>query len=559
MKTISQTLICTVFASLLASASLAQTQSRGEVTDQEFVIRKDRVLTLPTQPRAFEKLPVLPQPKGISDFDYTFNRYSLQLKPVALDATPAQKVYRKDRRDLYPGYIKAGYGNFASPLLEARYMATEVDQFNYSVHLGHQSFGEGPIAGEQSKESHTQAGFDGSYFTDLIEIFGGLNWRQDGYSFYGVDSARFEDPDFLTADNVFSTFSVFGGIRDVEKVGPISYEAKIGFRTFQDSYLAAENEFSFRGKGKYRVNEDWSVNLGLSYFATTPENVDYQENRNYLAIRPSVSYRYEDFTFEAGVNIISENDSIEGKSNDFRIFPKLKAQYQFADEFGFFAEFSGDVHRQTYLNFVRENPFLGPNDRLLNTVNNYHVEAGIEGQFNEVFNYRGAINLDRFNQLHFFVNSSPDASRFDIVYDDKSTVVTVEGELGLKLSETYRLASNLKLYQYSLNQLEEAWHRPVWELGINNQLKPVDRLLIQANLNFMGGIRAPLTPVQEGVATPFTTLKTIADIQLMADFGITDRLSVFAQGNNLLNGNNIRWRNYPVRGVQLVGGLSFKF
>ena len=39
-----------------AMTASAQTQQRGEVTDQEFVIRKDRVLTVPTQPRAFEKL-----------------------------------------------------------------------------------------------------------------------------------------------------------------------------------------------------------------------------------------------------------------------------------------------------------------------------------------------------------------------------------------------------------------------------------------------------------------------------------------------------------------------
>lgn len=559
MQILTKLFLSAALGGLCAIQVSAQTQSRGEVQDQEFVIRKDRVLTVPTQPRAFEKLPILPQPKGLADFSYEIKRYALQLKPLSLDATPAEKLYRKDRRDLYPGYVRAGYGNFASPLVEARYMATEVDQFNYSLRLDHQSFGKGPVMDEQSQESHTYVGFDGSYFTDVIEVFAGLDWNQDKYSFYGVDTALFQDPEYETSDNVFSRFGIRAGIRDVEKTGPISYEAQLGFRTIEDSYSAQENEFSFQAKGKYRVNEDWTVTAAVDYFGTTPQNPNFSENRNYLSIRPSVAYRYGEFNFEAGITLISENDSLEDKSSDFRVFPLVKAQYQFADEFGFFAELSGDVDRNTFQSFVLENPFLGPSDRLLNTVNNYHVEAGIEGQFNEVFNYRGSVNFDRYNQLYFFVNSPLNSSQFVLAYDDKSTVISIQGELGLKLSEVYRLGSSLNLYQYNLNTLEEAWHRPVWEFSVNNQIKPLDALLIQANLNFMGGIKAPETSFTEDAPTPFSTLKTIADLQLKADFRITDRLSVFAEGNNLLNGNNVRWRNYPVRGIQLIGGLSFKF
>lgn len=548
-----------VFCMAFPFVSRSQTQSKGEVQDQEFVIRKDRVLTVPNQPRAFEKLPVLPQPKGLSNFNYPISRYTLNLKPLSLEATPIQKNYRLDRRDLYNGFIRAGYGNFKSPLIEARYMANEVDQFNYSLQLNHQSFGTGPTNDEQSKESHSGLGFDGSYFTDFVEIFGGLKWNQDSYSFYGVDTATLNQPDFQTADNVLNTIRIEAGVRDVERVGPFSYEAKVSFMNFEDSYAANENDIGVQGTAKYRVNEDWTGGLGLAYFSTQVENLGLAQSRTFFSIQPSVSYRYGNFDFTAGINIVSENDSIENKSSDFRVFPAIKASYQFADEFGFFAEFSGNVDRKTYHSFVMENPFLGPVNRLLNTVNTYKFQAGIEGTFSEIFNYRGSVQLARYNQLYFFINSALEPSRFEITYDDKSTVISVGGELGMKISESYRLGANLNLYQYSLNTVEQAWHRPVWEIGVNNQIKPFKALLIQANLNFMGGIKAPTTPFQEDAPTPFTTLKTIADIQLLADYKITDRLSVFAQGNNLLNGKNTRWQNYPVRGIQLIGGLSYKF
>jgi hypothetical protein len=240
----------------------------------------------------------------------------------------------------------------------------------------------------------------------------------------------------------------------------------------------------------------------------------------------------------------------------------LKASYQFADEFGFYGEFSGDVQRNTYFSFVNENPFLGPSEQLLNTINTYKIEGGIEGQFQEAFHYRAGINVSRLNQMHFFVNSLSDSSRFEIVYDDKSTVFNINAELGFKISDVYSLGSRLDLYQYDLNIQEAAWHRPLWEVRVNNQFTPFEKLLVQANVNFMGGLKAKQYQYEAFSNPPpfeIVNLKTIADLQLKADFKITDRLSIFAEGNNILNGKNTRWQNYPVRGIQLIGGASFKF
>ncbi|MBN3519396.1 TonB-dependent receptor [Algoriphagus lutimaris] len=554
---------------LTTSLTFAQTQSRGEVTDQEFIIRKDRVLTVPVQPRVYEKLPVLPQPKGLADFNYRVNRYPLTLEPLVLETTPIQKPFRAPQLDLYPGFLRVGYGNFASPLLEARYMGTEVDVLNFSLNLGHQSFGKGPVQGEESSEAHTNFGGDISYFADVFELFGGIDWNQDRYSFYGVDPVNFENPEFEIPDNVFTSFSVKAGIRDIEKVGPFSYEVQASYRNFNDSYMARESEIGVSGLGEFRPSEDWKGQVGISYYTTNPEDLDYAKTRTYLGIRPEVQYTTGEFRISAGLNIISENDSIEDKSSDFRIFPNLKASYQFAEEFGFFGEFSGDVKRNTYFSFVNENPYLGPSEQLLNTIQNYKVEGGIEGQFQEAFHYRAAINVSRYNNLSFFVNNytnnlvTTDSSRFSLVYDDKSTVFNINGELGFKFSDVYSLGSRLDLYQYDLSTQAEAWHLPTWELRVNNQVTPIEGLLVQANLNFMGGLKARGNDLSDimGEYGPYEVvkLKTIADLQLKADYQITNRFAVFAEGNNILNGKNTRWLNYPVRGIQLIGGVSMKF
>ncbi|WP_339705326.1 TonB-dependent receptor [Algoriphagus aquimarinus] len=572
MKKLAKTILFTGIIGLTSGLVMAQTQQRGAVTDQEFVIRKDRVLTVPVQPRMYEKLPVLPKPTGMNEYKYLVTSYPLNLKPLDLKAEPSQKVYTPERLDLYQGYIRAGYGNFASPLLEARYMGTDIADFNYSLQLNHQSFGKGPVLAEESKESHTNLGFDGSYFTDLFEVFGGISWNQDSYQFYGLDPRYTLDDNgaFKGFDsNVLQAVEVKAGIRELEKVGPFSYEGQLSFRNFTDSYLVKENQIGVEASGTFRPTDDWAGKVGFSYFSTSPEDVNYSLKRTYFAIRPTISYKYEAFNFTAGVNLVSENDSLENKASDFHVFPVLKANYQFAEEFGFFAEFSGDVKRNTYYSFVNENPYLGPSEQLLNTVQNYKVEGGIEGQFNGAFSYRGAINMSRYNQMYFFVNNytnnmvTTDSARFSLVYDDKTTVYNINAELGYKFSDMYSLNSRLDLYQYDLSTQAEAWNKPVWELRINNQVTPLERLIVQANLNLMGGIKARGRDLSDivGYEGPYdvVNLKTIADLQLKADYGITNRISIFAEGNNILNGKNMRWLNYPVRGIQFIGGASFKF
>lgn len=541
---------------------LAQTQAKGEVADQEFIIRKDRILVVPNQPRIFEKLPVFPQTKEWSEFKYSVSPFSIDLPRLELDVTPILKNYMPTKLELFPGFVRAGYGTYNSPLLELRYMSTEPSEFTYAVQLNHQSFASGPVAKEQSSQFHNHIGTDVSYFLEQLELFGSLHWNQDNYSIYGVDASLFEDPAFETASNSLNTIQFQAGIKEIQKIGKFTYEGDINFRYFKDSYLASENDFGIKGLAKFRPNKEWTAALGMSYFVSTPMDFQFKETRNFGSIRPEFSYLMNRFKFSAGVNLIYENDVWIGKNEDFRVFPQVKIKYQFADEFGFFGEYSGDIKRNTYYSFVQENQFLGPSNQLLNTVNLYHIELGIEGQFQETGNYKAGINVDRFDQLYFFVNSPVDSARFELVYDEQVTVLNINGELSFKFTDIYTLGTKLDWYRYKLTLLQEAWYRPTWELKINNQFKPIDKLLIQANIHLMGGVKARSEKeIMLGLTNDFSkvNLKTIADLQLKADYKISNRFDVFAEGNNLTNRANMRWLNYPVRGIQVRGGVSFKF
>ena len=568
MNRIKKAVLFVGIVGLTTSSLLAQTSSQGAVQDQEFVIRKDRVLSLPTQLRPFEKLPVLPQPKGLEPFTYSVTPFFLPLPALVKKAEPLLKEDQPPKIVTYPGLVTLGYGNFVSPLAEVRYGSISSEKWHYASRFFHQGFGKGPVTvlGAESPESHTVLGGQGSYFLGKAEVFSELSLSRDRYTFYGEELMLDYLPNGLALPPLFDRnnqdrgqFSL--GIRDVEKVGQLGYEAKLMLRGFKDSFSAREQEFGAQGKVNFKPADDWTANVGLAYYSTATKDATYDLGRTFLSIRPELTHTRGDLRVTAGVNLVAENDSLADGEKGLRIFPMIKSQYSFSDQLGLYATLSGDVQRNTYGSFVQENPFLGPSEQLLNTVTNLSFTAGVEGTVSDKLVYRAGIDLRRQSNLHFFVNSFTDTSRFELVYDQEVTVFQFNSSLELSLTEKYTLATQFDFFHYNLSNQQVAWHRPSWTLQMNQRYAPFKKLSLQANLQVMGGLQArgfgviETKPVQAEVVK----LPALVDLQFKVDYAISSRLSIFAEGNNLLNKRNIRWMNYPVRGIQGLGGLSFKF
>jgi hypothetical protein len=550
------------------SFSAAQTSARGGLQDQVFVIQKDREIRLPKQIRSFEKMPALPQPKALGTLSFPVMPFFLPVPASEIQAKPATKEWNVPKLDLYPGWVRVGYGNFLSPLIEGRYLSTQSADLQYATKFHHQSFGKGPVSWmeEESKESHTELAGDVSYFLDESELYSSLNLKRDAYTFYGRDLGfvippnwDFASPYLVQNKQLHGDFNL--GIRDLDKVGRIGYAGEVVLAGFRDSYAVREQELGFVGEGEFRPSKEITANLGLSYFTTATEDLRYDLNRNYFSLRPEGQYTFGDFQFRAGVILVSENDSVAERKPGIRLFPVLKTTYQVSEKLQVNAAISGDVQRNTYRSFVQENPFLGPSDQLLNTVTKLSFAAGVEGIVSDKLVYRAGIELRRQSNLHFFVNSYADTSRFELVYDQEATVFQFNSSVELSLTEKYTLGTQFDFFKYTLSNQQVAWHRPTWILQMNQRYAPFKKLYLQANLQVMGGLQArglgaiDTNPVKKEVVK----LPAVVDLQFKADYAVNPRLSIFAEGNNLLNRSNTRWLNYPVRGIQGVGGMSFKF
>ncbi len=565
--------ICTLFLfPVLFCGSLnfsaAQTSVRGGLQDQVFVIQKDREIRLHKQVRSLEKIPALPQPKALGSLAFPVLPFFLSVPASKIQAEPATKEWEVPKLDLYPGWVRVGYGNFLSPLVEGRYQSTQSSELQYATKFYHQSFGKGPVRwmDEESKESHTELAGDVSYFLDESELYASLDLKRDAYTFYGRDLGFVIPPnvDFAgpyLAPNKQLKGDLRLGIRDLDKVGRIGYEGEVVLGGFRDSYSVREQVLGFEGKGEFRPSKEMMGSLGISYFTTATEDLKYDLNRNYFSIRPEGHYEYGDFHFSAGVILVSDNDSVGESKPGIRLFPALKSTYQVSENLQVNAAISGEVQRNTYRSFVQENPFLGPSDQLLNTVTTFEFAAGVEGLASDKLVYRAGLAVRRQSNLHFFVNSFADTSRFELVYDQQATVLQFNSDVEFSVSEKYDVTAQFDFFHYNLTTLQTAWHRPTWTASMNHRFAPFKNFSLQANLQVLGGLKArglgqieTLPPQAEVIKLP-----VVVDLQVNLEYKINSRFAVFANGSNLLNRNNLRWINYPVRGIQGVGGLSFKF
>lgn len=547
----------------------AQTSQNGAVQDQEFIIQKDRVIRLPKKLRGLEKAPSLPQPKALGALEFPVAPFFLAIPAAEFSPEPAKKEFEVSNLDTYPGLVRIGYGNFLSPLLEGRYQSTQSEDWQYAAKLFHQSFGKGPVTwmGEEvSKESHTELAGQGSYFLSTSELFSSLSLRRDAYMYYGEDLGFVIPPNVDFIGRVFDPNTQIQGnfklgIRDLEKVGRLGYEGALVLNGFKDSFTAREQELGFQGRGTYRPSQDLLGTVAVSYFTTDTRDRDYDLNRNYLSLRPEGTYHWGDFKFTAGFVLVSENDSVDTSKPGIRLFPVIKSRYQIRESLSINASITGDVQRNTYRSFVQENPFLGPSEQLLNTVTKLSFSAGVGGLISDKLVYRAGVDLRRQSNLHFFVNSYADTARFELVYDQEATVFQFNSSVELSLTEKYTLTTQVDYFHYSLSNQQVAWHRPTWILQLTNRYSPFKKLTLQANLQVMGGLQArglgaiDTNPVKKVVVE----LPALVDLEFNLDYAISSRFSVFATGSNVLNRSNTRWMNYPVRGIQGVGGLSFKF
>lgn len=541
--------VCNSFGQVVEPAP--KDKGAGEIEGVEIEIIQKREVTLPPANRNFEKIPPRPVEQITPPMQYDFRSFSFSAPQINAPMRPL-KVKATSDKTIYGGFLRAGYGNYGSPLLEGYTTSRKDREKLIGAHVYHFSSAKGPVDGKNSGNGNTTVSVFGKSFKEGLALSGNIDVENRSTHFYGYpDGFETEPSDIRQAYNHFQLSG------DLSNTGNEDFSWKLGglFSYMADRYDAREAEGDLTFNSAYKVADDSRINIDLSYFAISRRDALVEGRlRNLLTVTPTYTFfPVDDFKVRLGLSVAYENDTLDAKN--LHIYPVAEASYPVNPSIDIYASFSGSMEKVSLQTLSRKNIWIGPNVPVNHTNKYFELNIGMNARVGNKVGAHAGVSIAHLQDMHFFVNSATDLSKFDVVYEDgflrRSNLF---GSLSFTQSEKAKLMIRGDVFAYGTDTLEEAWHLPRYKLNANASFNILRKILLNFDVIGMGGMKAYRPSDQQVV-----TLDGALDLNARMEYLFSDNFSLFLQANNITGNNYPLFLNYPVRGFQFLGGITVSF
>ncbi len=525
-----------------------------------------------------------PKTDSVTTTKKTVN-YKIFSVPVASTFTPvkgrATKIKRERAPKIYDNYASLGVGNYTNILAEF-YSNIEVNRDdNLGVYFLHNS-SQGGIDEAQldDKFYNTSLGLNYGRKDRDFAWKVGLGGQHQLYNWYGLpENLLLTNEEKFSIDPQQNYYSVFAE-GEFELYGSIFDKANIQIRQSGDASGTSEQLVDFGAQFNFNINDiavntDVTANYvngeaGKTYLYFIDSEVNEYSFLN-LGISPGIVYLRDDLTLNIGVSLNYSADT-KNSENSFYVYPKISASYNLVDDYFIpYAGINGSLNQNSYYNFVQENPYVSPTLAVKPTNNQYNAFLGAKGKLSNSisYNFRGSYQsledkaLFRRNVLYATSTKGFEyGNSFGVLYDDIK-VASFFAEISADLSSKFQLGVNGEVFSYDSDNQSEAWNMPDYKASVMGNYTISDKWIAGVNL-FLVGERKDLaisdfSAVDGGITESKVTLDSYFDANAQVRYKFTDRLSVFVKGSNLFNNDYQRWINFNVQGLQVLGGLTYKF
>ena len=274
------------------------------------------------QPKIENASPVYISPKKREDQSYPSLNLSYNNPPQVFtisypDPVIKPLVFEEDDKtdDYKDGYIKLGYGNLRSPLVEAQLHYDIQDWLQTGISIRHYS------AQDSTEEvfrsfSKTLAEFYASYFvTDQTKVTADIHYQNDNRNYCCSGIKEFDLQPTTQLDNYGLAI----------RLDHNSFSVK-GFSTKQNIYVNRVNsKFNTESEFQYGYSSNTNKTLGKKLIFNLPLGLDYftsdlwTDDPLQIQGRPNLFYKTDKFSIRAGA-FLASNDSLY-------VRPHVKAAY----------------------------------------------------------------------------------------------------------------------------------------------------------------------------------------------------------------------------------------
>lgn len=461
------------------------------------------------------------------------------IKPLALG---------RDTSALYlqNNFVKLGYGNYSTPLIQAGFGSGRADKYNFGLFFNYIS-SKGDI--ENQDYSNVNVLASGTYFSPLFEINGSLGYNRNQVHYYGYDHSQYE---FSKSDvkQAFNEVTAKVGLKNrPQNDWAFQYNPQAEFTIFGDSYKRMENTFVLKAPVRKQIFEDiWLKVEGLADLSTFKEDDNDQINNNVAAIHPAVEITKPGFMLHAGANPTWSN----GK---FYLLPDIvNESHLIRKKLILSSGWISYINKNNFRNLANENPFINTYpDGILNT----RVEekyTGIKGTLGNHFTYNTKFGAITWHNLPLFVNDTVDGKKFDIRNEEELKAFQLHAEVGYIQEEKFQARVSVDWYNWNDQQTElKPWHMLPFKASLYAQYSFGKKFHLNANLYTLSGSYYVLPNGD------FGKVKPAQDLNAGAVYNISKNFNLWLNANNLLSYKYQRWYGYQSYGFNILGGIMVKF
>ena len=463
----------------------------------------------------------------------------VSLKPLELDADTTLQL--GDRNQL-----KVGFGSFATPYVSGAFSFGDGKKNLLNVY-GDYISSRGNIDNQDFSEINVRG--NGSTFTPKSEIYANAAFAQHEYYQYGYNHSL----DSFNKDDIrrsYQDFSAGVGLRNIA-VNDLNfiYDPHLELHTFSREGQATETTLLLNLPAEKKFSDEVSVKLTLkgNFDKYQIKNSGLQVTNNLVELTPEFVYYGDRFTFHGGITPAWNN-------NDVKLLPNVYGEAQLQKNvLTIQAGWIGNYIANSFRTLSGQNPYMqDPVD--FNNTKEVQYYGGIKASLGNHFSFNARAAFITHNNMPLFINDSIDGKSFYIKNERRIDDLQIHGDMNFINQDKFTLTAGLDLNSYTgLLDNEEAWGLFPLKLTGSLRWNAFKEVLIKGDIAAFSGAKALLSDGSE------KNLKGGTDISAGAEFKINKRFSAWLDLDNLLNSKYERWNNYPVYGLQVIGGILIHF
>lgn len=469
-----------------------------------------------------------------------FSYQPITLKPLALTQDTGLQLGVRN-------YAKAGFGNFSTPYLAAAFSFGDGKKSLLNLY-GNYISSKGKIENQDFSEMKIKAA--GSLFSAKNEIYASAGINANEYFQYGYNHALHN----YSKDSLrrrYQDFFVGGGIRNTAVNSfKVNYDPNVEAHIFSRENKVNESTLNVEVPAEKRFGESVafkvSASANLNNYTNKTTSINSNIINNLFQVAPELVYYSERFTFHGGVTPSWDNSTLS-------VLPNIYGEAQLQQKVLLIqAGWVGRYIPNSFRTLSTYNPYMADPSFLANT-KEVQYYGGVKATVGKHFSFNAKAAFITYNNMPLFVNDFNDGKSFIVKNESKMNDVLLHGDASMVSQDKFTLTAALDMNTYTgLTDNANAWGLIPVKLTGSFRWNAFKQVLLKADLFAFSGVPTLLQNSSE-------TKLNGTDLSAGAEFKINDKFSAWLDLNNVLNRKYERWNNYPVYGLNVIGGVIVHF